>query len=383
MTDVLTLTEVVQGCAVAAQSSPNMTVSVGAGLVLVDNQAVGVAAGNVTISTAETEEDRQDAVVVDDTGAVSAIDGPVNDGSNVQPPDTTGFAVLAYVYVYSAAHPAFTGTITDAEIIDRRQFILLDQPANTLAFTFDDAALSNTDPGATVFGFNSATIASVTKAYVSYASFTASAHQWLIPSTGSGTPFTLRLWSRKNPGNYLELLVTALANHGTGGGTYAELTCTITKAATALTTVQLSTDVADTIMEYVGQSLPITAQNGTAALSGDVTMTNANQFYDGPNTGALTGTFLVTAYISALAGALNQTLTARLWDGSTSYAEASGLGGSVIGVTLTVAAVVTLSAQTLKISVASTNAGGTIKANPTSNSSGSNVAARISYVRLA
>lgn len=80
-------------------------------------------ATDITITTADAEIDRQDAIVVDDTGTVTAIDGPVNDGVNAQPPDTTGYTELAFVYVVSQAHPDYTGTITDEWIADRRVLV--------------------------------------------------------------------------------------------------------------------------------------------------------------------------------------------------------------------------------------------------------------------
>ncbi len=50
------------------------------------------------------------------SGVKSVITGPVNDGLNAQPPDTTGFVVLAYVYVINQASANFTGTITNAVV---------------------------------------------------------------------------------------------------------------------------------------------------------------------------------------------------------------------------------------------------------------------------
>ncbi len=366
-----------------------MTVAVAAGAVLVDNQAAQVTAGNVTITTADATIDRIDAIVADNTGAKSAIAGDLDEtGVNVFPADSTGFSLLAHVYVFNQAHPEYTGAIEAEAVLDRRLFVLLDQPADTLAFTFDDSALSNTDPGATVFGFNSATIASVTKAYVSYTSFTASAHQWFIPSTGSSTPFTLRLWSRKNPANYLELEVTGLANHGTGGGTYCELTCSITKAATGLTTVQLSTDVADTIMEYIGAAAGVTATNGTAALGGDVGCATANTFADGPTTGSIGASgevYLIQGHVTILCGSTGTRYTVKLWNGTTTISEGElQFAANTIG-TVHLSGIRTFGgAETWKLSAAplASTTGGLNKAAAVDNSAG-NFASRISYVRIA
>jgi hypothetical protein len=244
---------------------------------------------------------------------------------------------------------------------------------------------SNTDPGVANLGFDGTTFSAVTQIYMSYfsPSVVHDNRDWITTSK----PYYLRLYQKSNPENWAVYEITATTNHTN----YVTLAATFYMAGTTLGSVgargglnvnTLGVSELDLVAERTFAPTT-TVDNGSNALAADAAMASANTFYDGPNTGSLTGTYLVTAHITALAGAANQTLTARLWDGTTSYAEASALGGAAIGVTLSVSAVVTLSAQTLKISVASTNAGGTIKADPTSNSSGAHVATRISYVRIA
>lgn len=59
-----------------------------------------------------------------------------------------------------------------------------------------------------------------------------------------------------------------------------------------------------------------------ATLSGTVTMTNANQLYDGPSASFTAGTWLVTWKIAVLtAGTNTHQIAGRLWDGSTIYDE--------------------------------------------------------------
>ena len=284
MADVLTLYHSLQGGAVSASVTPDGNVQVAAGAAVVNNQAVSWAATTLTPGAADATLDRQDAVVVDSSGPL-ILAGSTADGASAQPPDTTGYAPLADVYVINQASAEYTATIVAAAITDARVFVLLPEPANTMAFTFASGALSNTDPGAYNFGFDSSTIASITAAYVSYSSFTVGGANktWFIPGTiaVSNLPFLLRVWSRKAPANWMELNVTAVASHGAGPGTYVELTCSIVRASTAVSTVQLSTDTADTIFEYIGPVVTVpttwtianktanTARANTTALAAD------------------------------------------------------------------------------------------------------------------
>jgi len=121
---------------VRAQAVPDMTVAVPSGQVVVSNRVADVASGNLTISAADATQDRTDAIVANSAGVKSVITGAVNDGANAQPPDTTGYALLAYVYVYSQAHPAYTGTITQSVVVDKR---LMQRPSDVQTFTVGGA----------------------------------------------------------------------------------------------------------------------------------------------------------------------------------------------------------------------------------------------------
>jgi hypothetical protein len=68
-------TGVLNGCAVTAQGTPDMTVAVAAGRVLVLGVWADVTAGNVTITAADGTNPRFDLIVVDNTGAKSAVAG--------------------------------------------------------------------------------------------------------------------------------------------------------------------------------------------------------------------------------------------------------------------------------------------------------------------
>lgn len=106
---------------------------------------------------------------------------------------------------------------------------------------------------------------------------------------------------------------------------------------------------------------------GTASenhLSGaDVTLTNANQFYDGPSLSLAAGTYVVFGHVEVKPNGGNGWVTARLWDGTTDYDTSEGFcetdGGSL---PLPLQATFTLgSTTTIKISAACSRAGATMK----------------------
>src|SRR5215471_1224320 len=409
MPELLTLIDPLTSCAVTAQATPNMTVAVAVGTVMVGNVVATVLPANVTIAAADATRDRVDAVVADSTGALSAIAGSTDDGFNARPPDTTGYALLAYVYVFSRAHASFTGTITSAMIdarlvgqqsVDARQFVSLPTPANSMAYTWDSGSTASGDPGAGKFRLNSTTDASlVTHIYASYYSTSWSQDArftklmvWFQP-LGAGAvnvnPYYLRLWSRKQPNKVHVYRVTGF----TDNGTWADLTVTLVAAVTedaggpSTPSPKLSTDSGDSIFEYAGSAVDVSALlNGSSALGADVAMTSANTFYDGPNTGSIGANgqkILLIAHATVIGGGVGQ-ITMRITDGTTVFAEANGAGSATAGANLACSTVVSPSAAaTYKITVASNQAGGTIKADPVVNSSGAHVATRLSYVRIA
>jgi hypothetical protein len=113
-------TGVETGCAVTAQGSPDMTVAVAAGNVRIGGRFTKVAAGNVTITTADGANPRFDLIVVDTAGAKTAIAGTAA-ANAVFPTITSGKVVLAAVYV-----PASDTTIGSNQITDKR--MMIDQP---------------------------------------------------------------------------------------------------------------------------------------------------------------------------------------------------------------------------------------------------------------
>src|SRR3989304_1129497 len=63
------------GCAVTAQGSPNMTVAVASGTVILSLVDVAVSSGNVTITAANGTNPRFDLIVVNNSGTKSAVAG--------------------------------------------------------------------------------------------------------------------------------------------------------------------------------------------------------------------------------------------------------------------------------------------------------------------
>lgn len=120
MPNQLTLTQVEYGCAVTQHAgTPNMTVDVAAGSVIVGNVSVSVAATTLTIGAASYSQDRVDAVVVNSSGVASVIAGSYYDDNIARAPDTTGYALIAYVYVFNQQSVAYTGTILNSMIDGR------------------------------------------------------------------------------------------------------------------------------------------------------------------------------------------------------------------------------------------------------------------------
>ena len=113
------------GAVVQRGAGANMSVDVAAGSALVANVEVAFTAGNLAITTADATQDRTDVVVVNSSGTKSVLAGPVNDGANAQPPDTTGYAPIAFVYVYSQANPLYSGTIVTADVTPATPVILV------------------------------------------------------------------------------------------------------------------------------------------------------------------------------------------------------------------------------------------------------------------
>jgi hypothetical protein len=127
---------VIGGCAVTAQGSPDMTLAVAAGTVIVAGVPVAVTAGNVTITTADGSNPRIDLVVVNNAGTKSVTAGTA--AASPKAPDVPASSVcLAMVYV-----PANDTAIASNQITDKRCVMPLGFPI-TIYKTADETVTSS------------------------------------------------------------------------------------------------------------------------------------------------------------------------------------------------------------------------------------------------
>jgi len=107
---------VLDGCAVTAQGSPDMTVAVAAGTVRSNNGFFSVAAGNVTISAADGTNPRIDLVVVNSSGTKAARTGTAA-ASPKPAAKSANDVVLAAIYVPASDTTLETDHITDLRVL--------------------------------------------------------------------------------------------------------------------------------------------------------------------------------------------------------------------------------------------------------------------------
>ena len=107
-------TGVISGAAVTAQGTPDMTVAVAGGVVVVAGTRATIVAANVTITAASATNPRFDLIVSSDAGALSATAGTAA-AEPVFPSIPASSVVLATVYV-----PANDTTIQTNQITDKR-----------------------------------------------------------------------------------------------------------------------------------------------------------------------------------------------------------------------------------------------------------------------
>lgn len=106
------VTGVVSGCAVTAAVSPDMSVNVASGRVVVGLAPVNVSGGSVGIPAAHATLDRWDAIVANAAGSVGVHSGTAAT-SPVPPTISSAEVALALVFV-----PATDTAITDDQLVD-------------------------------------------------------------------------------------------------------------------------------------------------------------------------------------------------------------------------------------------------------------------------
>ena len=135
--------------------------------------------------------------------------------------------------------------------------------------------------------------------------------------------------------------------------------CFLTAAVAGYTAL---TEYTYTGAAWVRVSTPPVQEN---FLTGDVTMTNGNQFYDGPSLSLDPGTYLLIGHVSlknATAGGPGW-CTAKLWDGTNVFDTGDDYSASTgTGPQITLTAVITLTTTTtVKVSAAQQVAGGVMR----------------------
>ena len=140
---------VLQGMGASAQGTPDMTVAVAAGLVRIGGYFAYYAGANVTITTADSTNDRIDLIVGDYNGTVSRVGGTAA-AKPVPPAIPANSIQLAQVYVGAAVTSIVAGAIKDKRPVAVDYFDLADE--------FTQGALVTTGNfGALAWGMTGAT----------------------------------------------------------------------------------------------------------------------------------------------------------------------------------------------------------------------------------
>lgn len=120
---------VLSGCEVTAQGSPDMTVAVAAGTVVIGDATVTVASGNVNISAADGTHPRYDLISVNNSGTKTHTAGTAS-ATPKAPALPANSVLLAAIYV-----PANDTTIASNQIVDKR--VVVRRPVDIQTFTAD------------------------------------------------------------------------------------------------------------------------------------------------------------------------------------------------------------------------------------------------------
>lgn len=131
-------------------------------------------------------------------------------------------------------------------------------------------------------------------------------------------------------------------------------------------------------LDRSSQELFATLSSSYAALSGNVTLNNTANYFDGPSLSLGAGTYFVMGKVLVSAGTIPTETYAKLWDGTTVIDSGSTENvNATRPITLALAGIITLaSASTVKISCRNPNStDGTIYANQSGNSKDSSITA--------
>lgn len=209
----------------------------------------------------------------------------------------------------------------------------------------------------------------------------------LVPTA---TPIPAVATATREAQSFAISTATLVANCLLQGVSSSQANCVAngTAVTPAPTATPRATDTPIPTPTAAGAGFTVTAV--TVFLTGDVTMTNANTFYDGPTTATLVSgaKYAVSGHINLLAGGTSSNFTCKIWDGTTAYAsgEQRPVGttiNSLVEVSFPAFAYSVANTNALKISCADGNTGSTIQATVTHNTTGlTNLASWITVMRV-
>jgi hypothetical protein len=118
-------------------------------------------------------------------------------------------------------------------------------------------------------------------------------------------------------------------------------------------------------------------------LAADVTVTNANQWYDGPQLSLVAGSYLLVAVLTITPGGSGTDVYGRLWDGTTTVGTTQARAAGAVPSMVTLVGIATLGATaTWRAAAACSASGGAIKAQLQANAVG-NTASTLVAVKYA
>ncbi len=139
-------TSVISGCAVTAQGTPDMTVAVAAGTIVVNDGSPArgtVSGGNVTITAADGSNPRIDLIVSNASGTLSSTDGTAA-AEPVYPAIPANSVVLAAIFVPASDTDIDSNQITDKRVITATPVAMMADGTDGELITWDSSGIPTT-----------------------------------------------------------------------------------------------------------------------------------------------------------------------------------------------------------------------------------------------
>jgi hypothetical protein len=247
-------TGVISGCAVTAQSTPDMTVAVASGVVVVAGTRATVGSGSVTLTTADGSHPRFDLITVNNAGTKAVTAGTAA-AEPVFPAIPANSIVLVSIYVPASDTSIESAQITDKRVINAISVTQLDDGTDGELITWNSSGVPTTVAVGTV---NYALVSGGTGVAPTFQVVpVAGGGTGVATSTGTGsvvlnTSPTLVTPALGTPASGVMTNVTGTASNLTAGAvtTNANLTGHITSSGNAavlgsFTSAQLATALSD------------------------------------------------------------------------------------------------------------------------------------------